>query len=388
MIGFRSRKRGDSAKGDVPGTWRTEKVRWMGRSYEIPVDAEGHVPMDAMVMRYQEMGNSSRDKSRSSSRIIYPRNATPMDIVQWWADPSSCDVDGIDTKNPRVYDVSGIKGREMRRVQSRIGVITPSQEEQRRIRTIIANAFTAEELEEMTRGPSFVIRTVADGGRAYGYYLMNGDGVKVPIITLEEGVSADSVIHETVHHARTTRPKGRTTSCAYPQKADGSFDMKTYLKLSEQEKLTLRDAEESATTAEATARSHTDPHPSGYWDKAGGHEAYLADRKTLSSHCKGKDCTLKGLPAIKVVEKEYDGLNIAKAIILSNKPAGESVKEVRNAQSEGGKKPLTAAVKEDAEKKTKGPQKRTNPNKSKSSPTKTRDSPTKSNKNPRGGPKK
>ena len=115
MIGLRSRKRDDSAKGDVPGTWRTEKVRWMGRSYEIPVDADGHVPMEAMVMRYQEMGNSSRDKSRSSSRIIYPRNATPMDIVQWWADPSSCDVDGIDT-NPRVYDVSGIKGREMRRV--------------------------------------------------------------------------------------------------------------------------------------------------------------------------------------------------------------------------------------------------------------------------------
>ena len=359
MIGFRSRKKTDSAMEDVPGTWRTERVWWMGRAYDIPIDDEGHVPMEAMVMRYQEMGNSGRDKRRSSSRIIYPRNATPAEIVQWWADPSSCDVDGIDTKNPRVYDVSGIKGKEMRRVQSRIAIITPSQDEQRRIRQILANAFTAKELDAMTKGPSFIIRTVVDGGHAYGYYIMNGDGVKVPIITLEEGVSADSVVHETVHHARTTRPKGNTTSCAYPQKPDGSFDQKTYKKLSEKQRQTMRDAEESATTAETAARTRTDPHPSGYWDRAGGRGAYIEDRRTLSTHCTGKDCTLKGLPAIKVVEKEYDGLNIAKSVILSNKPAKESVKEVRNAQnSGGGRKPLTGAVKEDASKASKGQQRR------------------------------
>lgn len=345
MVTKKTEKKGSASGENVNGGWAMQRIRWMGRAYDIPVDSEGHVPMEAMVMRYQEMGNSGRDRKKTSSRIIYPDKATPMDIVEWWADPSSCDVDGIDTKNSKVYDVSGIKGKEMRRVQSRIGIVTPSAAEQRRIRTIIATAFTAKELDAMTKGVSFVIRTVKDGGSAYGYYLMRGDGVKVPLITLEEGVSADSVIHETVHHERTTRPPGKITSTAYPRKSDGSFDEKAYSKLSDSQKQRIRETEEKATTAEATARGRTDPTPSGYWDKVGGRSAYLEDRRTFAGHCKGKDCTLKGMPAMKAVEMEYENgnLNIAMAKLLSKKPT-----EPKPKTEQPERKPLTAAVKEEA----------------------------------------
>lgn len=370
-------KKGGSSGDDVNGGWSVQRVRWMGRAYDIPVDANGYVPMEAMVMRFQEIGNG-RDRAGTSSRIIYPEKATPMDIVEWWADPSSCDVDGIDTKNSRVYDVSGIRGKEMRRVQSRIGIVTPSQEEQRRIRQIIANAFTAKELDAMTRGPSFVIRTVKDNGRSYGYYLMRGDGVAVPIITLEEGVTADSVIHETAHHARTTRPKGRITSTAYPQKTDGSFDTKAFSRMSESQKRKAREDEEKATTAEATARSRTDPHPSGYWDRAGGREAYLQDRKTLAGNCKGKDCTLKGVPAVKTVEKEYGNLNIAMAKLISPKPDAGQKKQTN--ESGHGKKPLMAAVSEDAQKATKKQGAKGNSR----NPKDSKNVPKDSNKNPKG----
>ena len=195
----------------------------------------------------------------------------------------------------------------------------------------------------------YVVR--GEDGRSYGYYLMRGDGVAVPIITLEEGVTADSVIHETAHHARTTRPKGKITSTAYPQKTDGSFDAKAFSRMSESQKRKAREDEEKATTAEATARSRTDPHPSGYWDRAGGREAYLQDKRTLAGNCKGKDCTLKGVPAVKTVEKEYGNLNIAMAKLISPKPDAGQKKQTN--ESGHGKKPLTAAVNEDAQKATK-----------------------------------
>lgn len=340
MTSSKTTKKEHRGEGTPPSS---QTVRWMGKAYEIPVDQNGFVPIEAMVVRYQEMGNSGHDRSRTSSRIIYPDHATPKEIVEWWADPSSCDVDGIDTRNSKIYDVSGIKGREMRRVQSRIGIVTPSKTEQRRIRRILEGAFTAKELETMTKGPSFVIRTVKDNGSAYGFYIMRGDGVTVPIITLEEGVSADSIVHETVHHARTTRPPGKTTSTAFPVKSDGSLNTETYASMSRKKQTEIREREERATTAETTARCRKDPKPSGYWDKAGGTAAYLEDRKRLSTHCKGNDCTLKGVPAVKVVEKEYPNLNIAYAKLISDSPKSktESKKKTTNSAKNGSKQTKT-----------------------------------------------
>lgn len=321
-----------------------EKVWWMGRSYLIPVDDEGYVPVEAMVMRYQEMGNSGRDRA-SDAKIIYPQHARPREIAGWWADPSCCDIDGIDTKRSRVYDVSGVKGKEMRRVQRRIGIVTPSSAEQRRIREVLAKTFTAKELDRMTRNGSFVIKTVKDNGSAYGYYLMRSDGQKVPIITIEEGVSADTIVHETVHHARTTRPPGRTTSCAYPQRKDGSFDSRRYSTLTDRQKEQIRDAEEAVTTAEATMRTHRDRTPSGYWDRVGGREAYLKDRRELAKACGGKDCTLKGVPAVKTVEKKFDRLQLANSILLADTPTKESVKEARRINGTSSTVKETSVVK-------------------------------------------
>ena len=102
---------------------RTVRLYYMGRQYSIPIDDDGYVPVEAMVMRFQECGNDGRDRSRDSA-IIYPSRARPKDILRWWADPSSCDIEGVDTKRSRVYDVSGVRGKEMRRVQRRIGIVT------------------------------------------------------------------------------------------------------------------------------------------------------------------------------------------------------------------------------------------------------------------------
>lgn len=316
---------------------RTVRLYYMGRQYSIPIDSEGYVPVEAMVMRYQECGNNGRDKGADAA-MIYPSRARPKEILKWWADPSSCDIQGIDTKKSTVYDVSGIRGKRMKAVQRRIGIVTPSPKEQQRIRRILANAFTVEELERMAKDGSFVIRTIKDGGDVVGYYLRRSDGQEVPLITLEEGCTPDHVVHEAVHHLRTTRPPGKATSSAFPQRADGKVDMRRYNAMSDAERRMVHDVEEVATTMEATARTHYDPDPTGYWDYAGGRLAYEHDKRQLAQLCGGGNCTLKGAAAVKAVEKNKDRLEIAMSSILSDVPAKDSIRIV---QSRNAPAPVT-----------------------------------------------
>lgn len=318
-------------RGELPpreiGRYRTKRVYYMGRGYDIPVDSDGKVPVEAMVMRFQELGNHGGDKGRDA-RIIYPKHATPDEIVRWWADPSRYDVQGIDTKRSDVYDVSGVKGKRMKAVQRRIGIVTPSAKEQARIRRILANAFTVEELEAMTKDRSFVIATMKDGGDVVGFYLRRADGQEVPLISIEEGATPDHVVHEAVHHLRTTRDKGDVTSTAFPQRADGKFDQRRYDSLTEAQKRRVHDAEETATAAEAVARTRRDPNPTGYYDYAGGREGYERDRELMASVCGGGDCTLKGAAAVRAVQRNYDKMNIAMASILGDEPAGRSAERI------------------------------------------------------------
>ena len=311
-------------------SYPTETVYWMGKRHRIPVDDDGFVPVEALVRRYQQCGNSNTDRARDS-KIVYSGRLRPRDVVRWWADPSSCDIRGIDTRKSDVYDVTGIKDKRMRAVQRRFAVVTDDPEEQRRIRRVIADSFTIDELDRMTRPPSFVIRTIPYGeaGDVVGFYERSAGMGDVPTITLEKGASADHITHEMVHHLRTTRKPGRVTSSAFPQKRDGTLDMRRYSHMSEETKRMIHDAEETATTVEAAVRTHIDRDPSGYWDYAGGRTAYERDKARLSQMCGGGDCTLKGADAVRAVQKKFNKLDIAYATILAKEPAKDCVEEVQ-----------------------------------------------------------
>ena len=319
-------------------SYPTETVYWMGKRYRIPVDDDGYVPVTALARRYQECGNSNTDKARDS-KLVYSGRLRPGDIVRWWADPSSCDIRGIDTRKSDIYDVTGIKDKRMRAVQRRFAVVTDDQQEQRRIRQVIADSFTIDELDRMTRAPSFVIRTMPYGeaGDVVGFYERSSGLGDVPTITLEKGASADHITHEMVHHLRTTRKPGKVTSSAFPQKRDGTLDMRRYSHMSESTKRKIHDAEETATTVEAAVRTHLDDDPSGYWDYAGGRTAYERDKARLSQFCGGGDCTLKGAAAVRAVQTKYNKLDIAYATILAGEPAKDCVKEVQRMNANASK---------------------------------------------------
>lgn len=272
----------------------------------IPVGKDGFVPKKAIVARFQEVGDP-RDSSSTHSKVL-PQNLTPKEIMEWWDDPSSCDIDGIDTADSPIYSVpASIRGRK-RKALSRIAVISGKKEADR-IKRVLADRFTVEELELLAEGRSLIISTVPHLSDCTGFYLRQQEGVPVPEIVLETGTTDDGIVHEVVHALRAK--DGRT---AYPTK-DGVLDP-AYSSLPKQKRKEILAKEEKETVAETVARTKPDKVESGYYDRIPGMDgrtAYLHDQAIIS-----RSKALKGKAAIKAAERNYDRSTISRAVISGN----------------------------------------------------------------------
>ena len=273
----------------------------------IPVGKDGYVPEREIVRRYHEVGNL-RD-SDSDDPVILSGRLTPEQIEAWWEDPSVCDIQGIDTKESDIYSVPlSIRGRK-RKALKRIAILSDRKESDR-IKKVLAESFTAEELERMADGRSLLVSVEPHLRDCTGYYLRRQDGVPVPEIVLEEGTTPDGIVHEAVHHLRAK--DGRT---AFPTR-DGTLDP-GYRKLSKSERNGIVSREEKETVVETVARTRTDPVESGYYGHVPGQSsrsAYLHDQQTVSN-----SKALKGKAAIRAAERSYDRTSISRAILSSNR---------------------------------------------------------------------
>ena len=171
----------------------------MFRRKDIPVGDDGYVPFDAIVQRFHQVGDM-RD-SESTESIVLPNRLTPEQIAEWWENPSVCDIDGVDTEDSDIYSVPlSIRGRK-RKALRRIAVLADKKESDR-IKKVLADSFTAEELEEMAGGESLMVSTKPHLRDCTGFYLRKQESVPVPRIVLEEGTTDDGIVHEAVHHLR------------------------------------------------------------------------------------------------------------------------------------------------------------------------------------------
>lgn len=274
---------------------------------DIPADKDGYVPVKEIVRRYQERGNPT--DSETTDALVLPQRITPKEIEGWWNDPSICDIQGIDTKGSDIYSVPlSIRGKK-RKALSRIAVIADRKEADR-IRKILADSFTAEELERMSLGRSLIVSVTDSMRECTGYYLRRQHGIEVPEIVLERGTTADGIVHEAVHHLRVV--DGRT---AFPTR-EGVLSP-TYVKLSKKDKDRIVRKEESQTVAETVARTAVDSTESGYYSHIPGKDsrsAYLHDQQVISG-----SKALKGKAAIKAAQRNYDRSTISRAIISSNR---------------------------------------------------------------------
>ena len=318
-FGFGSR----SAKSvdDVAAPYSEVTLRKDGRTYRIPIDENGHVPKWALAQRFQEAGDFS--DLDSDSPVVLPAECTPDELLEWWINPSSCDVEGIDTRDSEIYDVSTVP-RSKRHAQRRIAVVAPP-DEQERIRAILSERFTREELEAMAAGGSLVIRTVPDCGDSTGVYYRRQDGIEVPLIVLEEGTTEDGVVHELVHHSRAVDPSrtGRLRT-AFRTDRSGRFSNGRFARLSRDQQDDIVEEEERMTVAETLARTRgMDPRQSGYYDGVEGYDpraAYVDDRYMITDTPPdvppSQVPALKGKAARNATLNGYDYLHIARSHIL------------------------------------------------------------------------
>lgn len=283
------------------------KVRKGRQTYGIPVDQDGFVPAWALVARYQEVGDR-RDRL-SSTKLRHPPKVRPDQIIDWWIDPSSTDIEGIDTRDSPVYSVPlGIRGRK-RSALSYVGIIAEKGEADR-IKKVLAESFTAEELEAMTAGSSFYIKVVPHLRDCTGFYLRRQEGVPVPNVTLEQGTTPDGIVHEIVHHLKAI--EGRS---AFPTDAKGGLDS-SFFRKSKDERNKLVTKEERETVLETVARTRMDPNRSGYYDdipRRNGDDAYRHDQLLVSG---GK--IVKGKQAKRNCQKYYYETDICDALIANN----------------------------------------------------------------------
>lgn len=289
--------------------------------YRIPVDENGLVPDWALISRFQDVGDWSDLDGRSS--VTVPTGLTPEEIVDWWENPSVYDIEGIDTPDSPYRDVASVpKGQ--RGVQRKIAVIADA-EEQARIRRILSESFTTDELETMTRNGSFIIRTVPNMGDATGCYYRKQNGVEVPLVVLERQTSPDGVVHEIVHHIRSVDPDRRgVLRTSYPSTRTGRLKDWTFDHLPKSRQDRIVEDEERQTVAETVVRTGLDPSQSGYYDGVRGMDprtAYTDDRYILTDtppdEPQSEVPRLKGRAARNAVLHGYEYTNISRSEILS-----------------------------------------------------------------------
>lgn len=285
----------------------SETMRPIRGSNEIPVGKDGKVPFKAIVRRFHEVG--SRRDADSTDSVVLPRELTPSQIREWWDDPSVCDIEGVDTEDSDIYSVPiSIRGKK-RAALSKIAVLA-DRKESARIKKVLADSFTADELELMASGIPLMVSSEEHLRDCTGFYLRRQEGCNVPQIVLENGTTPDGIVHEAVHHLRAV--DGRTS---FPTK-DGILDSE-YRRLPKSRKDSIVSEEEKETVAETVARTRTDPVESGYYGHIPGcssRGAYLHDQDVLS-----KSKALKGKAAIRAVEENYERTSISRAIISANR---------------------------------------------------------------------
>lgn len=276
-------------------------VTYRKKQYKIPVDVNGHVPQTAMVQHLQAHGGHGKDLKTSAVKT-YPQNATPEQMVRWWANPGRYDINGIDTKNAKPYRPTGLVTKKSKEAQKNIPVVG-STIDRIHNRRALAKGFTSDELKNMSKGSSYVIAIDRKNDKSVsGKFSPDGE---TPIVFVEPRAKKETIIHENVHHARMSEDR---TGIAKSRLSKGNKPTKNDIKM-----------EERATIAETTARSRG---VSGYYEglRTDKNKAWSNDRKTMTGSRSWIPTIFtrskKGKAATDSVNQNYRRTEISKAAIL------------------------------------------------------------------------
>lgn len=151
----------------------------LARAMGIPVGADGYVPIEALQQHALEHGaddGASPNERLRRATIDYVKQAktyystpiTPGKAIPWWQNPARSDILGIDTPGPARTDIGERTGKRAK-AQKNIRVYGTAEDE-RQIRRMLDENYSADQLQEMSRNglDVYIVPYVASNvGRAY-----------------------------------------------------------------------------------------------------------------------------------------------------------------------------------------------------------------------------
>ena len=291
--------------------------------YGIPVGPEGYVPEEELLKHYQNfyrkrqqeydskrveqmlsggkrMPNinlAKRDYDNTSDDVI-PLESTPEQVARWWHDPTSCDIEDIDTAGAPKINIPKDMTSEQKRNQGKIKVISTPAEEQK-LRRELVMTYSPEDLTRFANAHP----TIAVKPTGVGY-----SGRYVPARTLievdrKDGLNQGTIAHEGGHLLRDRDP----------DRADPIVTKNPIIGI-----------EESCTVAEQMARSDK-PDYTGYYRNVAVYDdrKHVWRRPTVSEARRmaeedhmlftyGRGKGLKGDDALRSVQENWPHSHIAR----------------------------------------------------------------------------
>ena len=249
-----------------------------------------------------------RDINETHQTVLRGR-LKAADVADWWIDPSSCDIQGIDTKQAAILDMRRGKTTKQGIIGRNVAVMADTQKERDAIRKYIHDGFTTEEINAASRKNTILV-SIRKPQRGIGSY---DPSTGIIMISPEASRNPSTTVHEFSHHLRFVSGRKGIT--------------KSYIPKTQAPTLYEREIEEAINTAETTTRMT--PYSIGtisYYGTIGGISDLDADRKRFTGNNKVGSRGLIGKSAISAVEKEFNNSKIAGMKRHSNMEAREILK--------------------------------------------------------------
>lgn len=269
------------------------------RALEIQLGISEKGPMPRM--------NLAKNDYDTTSDVVIPLKCTPEQVSAWWADPTSCDVQDIDTAGAPKIDIPKDMTPEQKRDQGKIRVISTPSEEQKFRRELVAT-YTPEELRKFAASRP----TVAIKPQGVGNAGMYKPSLRRIELDRDVGLNQVTIAHEGGHHLRATDT----------DRDDPVIRSNPVIGI-----------EESCTVAEQQARSDK-PDYNGYYSNVAVYDdkKHVWRRPTVSEARRmaeedhalftyGRQKGLKGDDALRSVQENWSRSHISRLRYGSNKMA-------------------------------------------------------------------
>lgn len=216
---------------------------------------------------------------------------------------------------PQYLTVFIYKTPKQREIESTFDFSRLKPGDAKTVKKVIEKNFTQNEIKTMAvQGKVIISKGNVDRG-AYGH--VNEGEKGNPLIILGKDHDEETIVHEVIHHLRTTdKTRKKYSKTAYPINNKGEIK---YYKIGKKLKK-VGNAEETATSAETEIRIGNPNHyTNGYWDIYKGEEipkkVRLSDRSVLRTGASGEvlpeNLTIKGEKVKELMNRNYPHTEIS-----------------------------------------------------------------------------